>query len=99
MGRAAAPVCHGVLRTVHLREMTMSDLGQLFQLCGWGPKPLENFTTTALAIAINHDDRPMKQALKAIDWSHHQKPGCTALPTIDIAVNDIVSVTAATQVT
>jgi hypothetical protein len=33
--------------------MTMSDLGQLFQLCGWGPKPLENFTTTALAIAIN----------------------------------------------
>jgi hypothetical protein len=79
--------------------MTMSDLGQLFQLCGWGPKPLENFTTTALAIAINHDDRPMKQALKAIDWSHQAKPGCTVIPRTDTAADDIVSVAAATQVT
>lgn len=45
----------------------MSDLGRLFRLSVAGPKPLENFTTTALAIAIGHDQRPIKQALRAID--------------------------------
>jgi hypothetical protein len=41
----------------------------------------------------------MKQALKAIDWSHQAKPGCTVIPRTDTAADDIVSVAAATQVT
>ena len=32
-----------------------------------GPKPLENFTSTALAIAISHDQRPMVEALRRVN--------------------------------
>ena len=42
----------------------MSDLGKLFRLSVSGSKPLENFTTVALAIAIGHNDWPMKRALR-----------------------------------
>ena len=49
----------------------MSDLGRLFwrRATPW-QEPLENFTTEALAIAISHDFRPMKEALQQVDWSH-----------------------------
>lgn len=58
----------------------MSDLGKLFRLRS-APhlEPLENFTTAALAIAIGHDDRPMKQALRAVDWKYEPREGRPAL--------------------
>lgn len=49
----------------------MSDLGRLFRLSLSQPKPLENFATVALAIAINHDARPIIEALKRVDRSGH----------------------------
>ena len=42
----------------------MSDLGRLFRLSHTELKPLENFTTAALAIAVNHDQRLLVEALK-----------------------------------
>jgi hypothetical protein len=74
----------------------MSDLGRLFRLRSAPDlEPLENFTTVALAIAIGHDDRPIKQALREVDWTYDNAKGSQALATF--AVADIVSVTAETQ--
>lgn len=77
----------------------MSDLGRLFRLSIDGPKPLENFTTVALSIAISHDDRPIKQALAAIDWTFRDDEGRPAVGGLDIAAADVASVTADTQST
>jgi hypothetical protein len=47
----------------------MSDIGRLFQRVGTAlQSPIENFTTEALAIAIDHDDAPIRRALKSIVW-------------------------------
>jgi len=59
----------------------MSDLGRLFGLCAAGPKPLENFTTTALAIAINHDQRPIFHALRRFDRTGHES---SSFPVLDL---------------
>jgi hypothetical protein len=49
--------------------MEMSDIGRLFLKIGTAQQtPIENFTTEALAIAIDHDDAPMRRAIKAIVW-------------------------------
>lgn len=46
----------------------MSDLGRLFMYRSMASiAPLENFTTTALAMAIRYDPRPMIGALKAVE--------------------------------
>jgi hypothetical protein len=50
----------------------MSDLGRLFRLSATGPKPLENFTSTAVAIAINPDQRPMVEALRRVNRVGHE---------------------------
>jgi hypothetical protein len=80
-------------------EMTMSDLGRLFRLSLAAPKPLENFTTEALAIAIGHDDRPMRHALRAVDPSYEEEDGRAALAPFDFASADFGTVTAKTQTT
>src|SRR5947208_918630 len=78
----------------------MSDLGRLFRLRGTpDQEPLENFTTLALAIAIGHDDRPIKEALLAVDWTCQGAAGSPPLTQVDVAAADIVTVTAETQVT
>ena len=59
----------------------MSDLGRLFRLCATGPRPLENFTSTALAIAISHDGRPMIEALRRVNRAGHEGP---AAPVLDL---------------
>lgn len=47
----------------------MSDIGRLFRnRAAFGREPIENFTTEALAIAIEHDHRPMVRAFSAISW-------------------------------
>ncbi len=47
----------------------MSNLGRLFNRIGTTLQtPIENFTTEALAIAIEHDDEPIRRALKKIAW-------------------------------
>src|SRR5262245_50045952 len=51
---------------------TMSDLGRLFRLRVSGPEPLENFTSTALAIAINRDQRPIVEALRRVHREGHE---------------------------
>ena len=78
----------------------MSDLGRLFRV-GRDPdlEPLENFTTMALAIAIRHDHRPMKEALRSVDRTCFHADARAALATFDAAVADIDTVTAETQVT
>ena len=43
----------------------MSDLGMLLRAA---PTGIENFTTAAVAIAINQDARPMAAALRALEW-------------------------------
>ena len=75
----------------------MSDLGRLSRLSALGPSPLENFTTEALAIAIGHDDRPIKQTLQAVDRSCHVEDCQQMLATFDVAAADMVTVTAQTQ--
>ena len=57
----------------------MSDLGRLFRLSVAGPKPLENFTSTALAIAISHDQRPMVEALGRVDRKRYKGGACPVL--------------------
>ena len=53
----------------------MSDIGRLFGKIGTALQtPIENFTTEALAIAIEHDDAPMRRALKEIAWSSKVPP-------------------------
>ena len=48
----------------------MSDFGKLFRFRGApGLEPLENFTTVALSIAVDHDARPILQALRGVDWT------------------------------
>ena len=76
----------------------MSDLGRLFRLRGTPDlEPLENFTTTALAIAIGHDDRPMRKALQAVDWIYEKKEKRPALTVLDLG-SGIEQVTSETQV-
>lgn len=73
----------------------MSDLGRLF---GWRATewraPLENFTTEALAIAISHDFRPMREALRHVDWWSDSSDGMEATP---LNVDAIVAIGAETQ--
>jgi hypothetical protein len=77
----------------------MSDLGRLFRLRGAPDlEPLENFTTVALAIAIGHDDRPMRQALRAVDWTYKDATGQPARARFGVATADVVAVAAETQV-
>jgi hypothetical protein len=46
-----------------------SDLGRLYRKRAWGSQsPIENYTSEALAIAIEHDDGPMRAALASIRW-------------------------------
>jgi len=46
-----------------------SDFGRLFRKHVFGDQePIENYTSEALAIAIEHDDRPMRRALAGIVW-------------------------------
>lgn len=73
----------------------MSDLGKLFRLRVSGPKPLENFTTTALSIAINHDQRPIVQALRKVDRSGHES---AAFQLLDLFRVDTERVTVAAAV-
>lgn len=56
-------------------EMTMSDIGRLFRLRASDPESQENVTTVALAIAIGHDNRPIKRALQAVDWTAYPAVG------------------------
>src|SRR5688572_7468602 len=79
--------------------MIMSDLGRLFRLSLAAPKPLENFTTEALAIAIGHDDRPIRLALRAVERTCEEEDGRPALAPFDFASADFGSVTAKTQTT
>ena len=54
----------------------MSDLGRLFELReSEYARPLERFTTEALAIAIDHDPRPMLSALRAMGWPGAESSG------------------------
>ena len=47
----------------------MSDIGRLYRRIGTVlHTPIENFTTEALAIAIEHDDVLMRRALETIAW-------------------------------
>src|SRR4051812_8183691 len=47
-----------------------SDFGRLFRKRPWGPQePIENYSSEALAIAIEHDDGPMRRALGYINWN------------------------------
>ena len=57
----------------------MSDLGRLFRLSVAGPKPLENFTSTALAIAVRHDQRPMVKALGKVKRQRYKGGPCPVL--------------------
>jgi hypothetical protein len=76
----------------------MSDLGKLFRLRGSAHmEPLENFTTTALAIAIGHDDRPMKLALQGVDWTCEPVEGRPAIAVPELPYS-IEKITADTQV-
>ena len=78
----------------------MSDLGRLFRLRSTPElEPLENFTTTALAIAIGHDDRPMRAALDRIDWTDEAMPPPPRPAGLSIALDDSTAITAKTQVT
>ena len=46
-----------------------SDFGRLFRKQSYGVQdPIENYTSEALAIAIEHDDGPMQVALERIHW-------------------------------
>jgi hypothetical protein len=46
-----------------------SDFGRLFRKSAFGPQgPIENYVSEALAIAIEHDDRPMRRALASVSW-------------------------------
>jgi len=46
-----------------------SDFGRLFRKHSYGDQdPIENYTSEALAIAIEHDDGSMRVALKSIRW-------------------------------
>lgn len=59
----------------------MSDLGMLFRFrSGGAAAPLENFTSTAIAIAINHDPRPMVEALRKVSRAGHES---VAYPVLD----------------
>ena len=73
----------------------MSDLGRLFwRTATQWQEPLENFTTEALAIAISHDLRPMKEALRKVDWSHRGEADHQGQP---LDVDAIVAIDATTQ--
>ena len=72
----------------------MSDLGRLlWRRAGEHNTPLENFTTEALAIAISHDFRPMKEALRQVEWFHTAEVEQTEPFDIDA----IVAISAETQ--
>jgi hypothetical protein len=75
----------------------MSDLGRVFHLSEFYPRPLENFTTEALATAIGHDDRPMKRALRSLDRSYHDKDWRLAFAKSPVSVAKVVTITAKTQ--
>jgi hypothetical protein len=46
-----------------------SDFGRLFRRSASGPQePIENYLSESLAIAIEHDDRPMRRALELVAW-------------------------------
>jgi hypothetical protein len=77
----------------------MSDLGKLFRLSQGEPKPLENFTTAVLAIAINHDQRPIVQALKHVDRSGNETKSFPVLDSFLGTRADAVSVSADIQKT
>ena len=57
----------------------MSDLGRLFRLSVAGPKPLENFTSTALATPSRHDQRPMVKALGTKKRQRYKGGPCPVL--------------------
>lgn len=75
----------------------MSDLGRLFRLSQSEPKPLENFTTAALSIAINHDSRPIVEALRNVDRSGHEGIAFPVLDLLRASPAGRVSVTADLQ--
>jgi len=77
----------------------VSDLERLFRLCGSGPKPLENFTSAALAIAIGHDDGPIKQAMRSLRTDGCCKDEIRSLGKLaELASKPDTRVTAITQV-
>ncbi len=75
----------------------MSDLGRLFRLSQSEPKPLENFTTAALAIATHHDQRPLVEALKQVDRSGHETDSFPVLDLVGRSASEPVSVIADVQ--
>lgn len=77
----------------------MSDLGRLFRLSHSETKPLENFTTAALAIAVNHDQRPLREALKHVDRSGHETDTFLVLDVVQRSASDPVSLRADVQST
>src|SRR4051794_23390178 len=77
----------------------MSDLGRLFRLSIAGLKPLENFTTAALAIAIKHDHRPIMLALRNVDRTGHEGLQFPALDAFATSTINGTSVTADLQKT
>jgi hypothetical protein len=77
----------------------MSDLGKLFRLSVAGLKPLENFTTAALAIAIDHDHRPIMLALRKVDRTGHEGSPFAALDAFATSTINGTSVRADTQKT
>ena len=77
----------------------MSDLGRLFRLSATGLKPLENFTTAALAIAIVRDPRPIKKALQAIDCTCQENEPHPALVAVKDGLPSGTSIGADTQTT
>jgi hypothetical protein len=75
----------------------MSDLGRLFRLSQSVPKPLENFTAAALAIAANHDQRPLVEAVKNVDRSGHETDSYPVLDLVLRSESNSVSVVADVQ--
>jgi hypothetical protein len=66
----------------------VSDFGRLFRRSvAFSQEPIENYTSEALGIAIDHDDRPMRRALQSIVWH--------GLPPFD--VDDVARVQARLQ--
>ena len=49
-----------------------SDIGRLFRRRASLIEPIENFVSEALAIAIAHDDAPMRAALGRVYWPTEQ---------------------------
>jgi len=67
----------------------ISDLGRIYGRCIYGG--LENFTSEALAIAAEHDPRPMAQALARMDWLDQDDGRVDFLQTRDLIADTQVS--------